>query len=39
MDGDTILNITIDEEEIAKARLRIAEKLERLRQGKHPEGF
>jgi hypothetical protein len=29
------LNITIDEEETAKARLRIAEKLERLRQGKH----
>ena len=35
MNGDTILNITIDEEETARAKQRIAEKLERLRRGEH----
>ena len=33
--GDVLLSATIDDEETARARSRIADKLERLRRGKH----
>ena len=35
IDGAALLSATIDEEETARARQRIAEKLERLRRGGH----
>ncbi len=36
--GDQLISATIDEEETARARQRIAEKLERLRRGEHLKG-
>jgi hypothetical protein len=35
IEGDQVLSATIDEEETARARQRIMEKLERLRKGEH----
>jgi hypothetical protein len=35
MEGDSIKNVAIDKEETARAKQRIAEKLERLRRGEH----
>lgn len=35
LDGERLVSSAIDEEETAKVRERIAEKLERLRRGKH----
>ncbi len=35
MEGETILSAVIDQEETARAKQRIMEKLERLRRGEH----
>ncbi len=35
LDGERLISAVIDEEETARARQRIAEKLERLRRGEH----
>jgi hypothetical protein len=37
LDGDRVVSATVDEEETARARQRIMEKLERLRRGEHLE--
>lgn len=37
-DGEKLVNAIIDDEETSKVKERIAQKLERLRQGKHLEG-
>lgn len=38
MDGERLVSAAIDEEETAKVKQRIAEKLERLRRGEHLKG-